>query len=95
MRVRDLLAPGAPHLRLLAGEDELDRQVSGVMTTDLQDPGRYLHGGELVLTGMLWRTSAEDSERFVRTLVAGGAVALAAGEAEGGPVPEDLTAACR
>ncbi|GAA4872187.1 PucR family transcriptional regulator [Kitasatospora terrestris] len=95
MRVRDLLAPGAPHLRLLAGEDELDRQVSGVMTTDLQDPGRYLHGGELVLTGMLWRTAPEDSERFVRTLVTGGAVALAAGEAEVGPVPEDLTAACR
>ncbi|MFI9272711.1 PucR family transcriptional regulator [Kitasatospora sp. NPDC052896] len=95
MRVRDLLAPGAPRLRLLAAEDELDRQVSGVMTTDLHDPGRYLHGGELVLTGMLWRTAPEDSERFVRTLAAGGAVALAAGEAEVGPVPEDLIDACR
>ncbi|GAB2720721.1 PucR family transcriptional regulator [Kitasatospora kifunensis] len=95
MRVRDLLAPGAPRLRLLAAEDELDRQVSGVMTTDLHDPGRYLHGGELVLTGMLWRTAPEDSERFVRTLAAGGAVALAAGEAEVGPVPEDLIEACR
>ncbi|GAA2148656.1 PucR family transcriptional regulator ligand-binding domain-containing protein [Kitasatospora kazusensis] len=95
MRVRDLLAPGAPQLRLLAAEDELDRQVSGVMTTDLQEPGRYLHGGELVLTGMLWRTGPADSERFVRTLVAGGAVALAAGEAEVGPVPEDLVDACR
>ncbi|MFG3051687.1 PucR family transcriptional regulator [Kitasatospora sp. NPDC048239] len=95
MRVRDLLAPGAPRLRLLAAEDELDRQVSGVMTTDLHDPGRYLHGGELVLTGMLWRTAPADSERFVRTIVAGGAVALAAGEAEVGPVPEDLVEACR
>ncbi|MFF7637594.1 PucR family transcriptional regulator [Kitasatospora sp. NPDC008050] len=95
MRVRDLLAPGAPRLRLLAAEEELDRQVSGVMTTDLNDPGRYLHGGELVLTGMLWRTAPEDSERFVRTLAAGGAVALAAGEAEVGPVPEDLIEACR
>ncbi|WP_031066792.1 PucR family transcriptional regulator [Streptomyces sp. NRRL WC-3742] len=95
MRVRDLLAPGAPRLRLLAAEEELDRQVGGVMTTDLQDPGRYLHGGELVLTGMLWRTGPADSERFVRTLAAGGAVALAAGEAEVGPVPEDLVDACR
>ncbi|WP_030056425.1 MULTISPECIES: PucR family transcriptional regulator [Streptomyces] len=95
MRVRDLLAPGAPRLRLLAAEEELDRQVSGVMTTDLQDPGRYLHGGELVLTGMLWRTVPADSERFVRTLAAGGAVALAAGEAEVGPVPADLVEACR
>ncbi|MGW2250387.1 PucR family transcriptional regulator [Kitasatospora sp. NPDC001660] len=95
MRVRDLLAPGAPRLRLLAAEEELDRQVSGVMTTDLHDPGRYLHGGELVLTGMLWRTGPADSERFVRTIAAGGAVALAAGEAEVGPVPEDLVEACR
>ncbi|MFB7471824.1 PucR family transcriptional regulator [Kitasatospora sp. NPDC056184] len=95
MRVRDLLAPGAPRLRLLAAEEELDRQVSGVMTTDLQDPGRYLHGGELVLTGMLWRSAPADSERFVRTLASGGAVALAAGEAEVGPVPEDLVEACR
>ncbi|MFJ2775781.1 PucR family transcriptional regulator [Kitasatospora sp. NPDC087315] len=95
MRVRDLLAPGAPRLRLLAAEEELDRQVGGVMTTDLHDPGRYLHGGELVLTGMLWRTGPADSERFVRTIAAGGAVALAAGEAEVGPVPEDLIEACR
>ncbi|MFF0292040.1 PucR family transcriptional regulator [Kitasatospora sp. NPDC004614] len=95
MRVRDLLAPGAPRLRLLAGEDELDRQVTGVMTTDLQDPGRFLHGGELVLTGMLWRTAPADSARFVRTLVAGGAAALGAGEVEVGPVPADLVEACR
>jgi DNA-binding PucR family transcriptional regulator len=95
MRVRDLLAPGAPRLRLLAAEEELDRQVSRVMTTDLHDPGRYLHGGELVITGMLWRTAPADSERFVRTLVAGGAVALAAGGAEVGPVPDDLIEACR
>ncbi|MFC8720690.1 PucR family transcriptional regulator ligand-binding domain-containing protein, partial [Kitasatospora sp. NPDC057198] len=95
MRVRDLLAPGAPRLRLLAGEDELDRQVTGVMTTDLQDPGRYLHGGELVLTGMLWRTAPADSERFVRTLATAGAAALGAGEVEVGPVPADLAEACR
>ncbi|WP_377272258.1 PucR family transcriptional regulator [Peterkaempfera sp. SMS 1(5)a] len=95
MRVAALLAPGAPRLRLLVGEGELDRQVTGVMTTDLHDPGRYLHGGELVLTGMLWRTAPEDSERFVRVLAEAGAVALAAGEAEVGPVPADLVQACR
>ncbi|MFF4649207.1 PucR family transcriptional regulator [Streptomyces sp. NPDC001380] len=95
MRVAALLSPGAPGLRLLTGEDELDRQVTGVMTTDLHDPGRYLHGGELVLTGMLWRSRPEDSERFVRVLADAGAVALAAGEAEVGPVPADLVEACR
>ena len=94
MRIGALLAPAAPRLRLLAGREELDRVVSGVMTTDLHDPGRYLQGGELVLTGMLWRTGVEDSERFVRGLAAAGAVGLAAGEAEVGPVPQDLVEAC-
>jgi hypothetical protein len=94
LRIGALLAPPAPRLRLLAGRDELDRVVTGVMTTDLHDPGRYLQGGELVLTGMLWRTAEADSERFVRGLAAAGAVGLAAGEAEVGPVPEDLVAAC-
>ena len=94
MRIGALLAPAAPRLRLLAGRGELDRVVSGVVTTDLHDPGRYLQGGELVLTGMLWRSGADDSERFVRGLAAAGAVGLAAGEAEVGPVPEDLVAAC-
>ena len=94
MRIGALLAPPAPRLRLLAGSEELDRVVTGVMTTDLHDPGRYLQGGELVLTGMLWRGSAEDSERFVRGLAAAGAVGLAAGEAEVGPVPPDLVEAC-
>ncbi|MFD0331067.1 PucR family transcriptional regulator ligand-binding domain-containing protein [Streptacidiphilus monticola] len=68
--------------------------VTGVMTTDLKDPSRYLHGGELVLTGMLWRADPEDSERFVRGIAGAGAVGLAAGEAEVGPVPQDLIDAC-
>ena len=51
MRLRALLETDALGLRLLGGEDELDRTVRGVMTTDLRDPSRYLSGGELVLTG--------------------------------------------
>ncbi|MFC5907870.1 PucR family transcriptional regulator [Streptacidiphilus monticola] len=94
MRIGALLAPTAPRVRLLAGEGELDRVVTGVMTTDLKDPSRYLHGGELVLTGMLWRADPEDSERFVRGIAGAGAVGLAAGEAEVGPVPQDLIDAC-
>ena len=50
MRLRALLDTDALGLRLLGGEDELDRTVRGVMTTDLKDPSRYLSGGELVLT---------------------------------------------
>ncbi|MFH9551585.1 PucR family transcriptional regulator [Streptomyces sp. NPDC051445] len=94
MRLRALLDTDALGLRLLGGEDELDRAVRGVMTTDLRDPSRYLSGGELVLTGLAWRRDAADSEPFVRILVQAGVAALAAGEAELGAVPEDLAVAC-
>ncbi|MER6847104.1 PucR family transcriptional regulator ligand-binding domain-containing protein [Streptomyces flaveolus] len=94
MRLRALLDTDALGLKLLGGEDELDRSVRGVMTTDLRDPSRYLSGGELVLTGLAWRRDAADSEPFVRILVQAGVAALAAGEAELGSVPEDLVVAC-
>ncbi|MGW7694176.1 PucR family transcriptional regulator [Streptomyces asiaticus] len=94
MRLRALLENDTLGLRLLGGEDELDRTVRGVMTTDLRDPSRYLSGGELVLTGLAWRREPEDSERFVRILAAAGVAGLAAGEAELGAVPEDLVLAC-
>ncbi|MFD5400276.1 PucR family transcriptional regulator [Streptomyces griseorubiginosus] len=94
MRLRALLDTDALGLRLLGGEGELDRTVRGVMTTDLRDPSRYLSGGELVLTGLAWRRDAADSEPFVRLLVQAGVVALAAGEAELGDIPEDLVVAC-
>ncbi|MFF5496804.1 PucR family transcriptional regulator [Streptomyces aquilus] len=94
MRLRALLDTDALGLRLLGGEDELDRTVRGVMTTDLRDPSRYLSGGELVLTGLAWRRDAADSDAFVRILVQAGVAALAAGEAELGDVPEDLVLAC-
>ncbi|MFJ6560209.1 PucR family transcriptional regulator [Streptomyces sp. NPDC091412] len=94
MRLRALLDTDALGLKLLGGEDELDRTVRGVMTTDLRDPSRYLSGGELVLSGLAWRRDAADSEPFVRILVRAGVAALAAGEAELGPVPDDLVVAC-
>ncbi|MFE2748263.1 PucR family transcriptional regulator ligand-binding domain-containing protein [Streptomyces scopuliridis] len=94
MRLRALLETDALGLRLLGDGEELDRTVRGVMTTDLRDPSRYLSGGELVLTGLAWRHSAEDSEPFVRILAGAGVAGLAAGEAELGTVPEDLVTAC-
>jgi hypothetical protein len=94
MRLRALLDTDALGLKLLGGEEELDRAVRGVMTTDLRDPSRYLSGGELVLTGLAWRRDAADSEPFVRILVQAGVAALAAGEAELGDVPDDLILAC-
>jgi hypothetical protein len=94
MRLRALLDTEALGLRLLGGAEELDRTVRGVMTTDLRDPSRYLTGGELVLTGLAWRRVPEESEPFVRILVAAGVAGLAAGEAELCAVPDDLVAAC-
>jgi hypothetical protein len=94
MRLRALLDNDALGLRLLGGEDELDRGVRGVMTTDLRDPSRYLSGGELVLTGLAWRRTPEDSEPFVRLLAGAQVAGLAAGEAELGDVPDDLVQAC-
>lgn len=94
MRLRALLETDALGLRLLGGEEELDRTVRGVMTTDLRDPSRYLSGGELVLTGLAWRREPEDSERFVRILTAAGVAGLAAGEAEIASTPDDLIEAC-
>jgi hypothetical protein len=94
MRLRALLETDALGLRLLGGAELLDRPVLGVLTTDLRDPGRYLAGGELVLSGLTWRHGPEDSERFAGILAAAGAAALAAGEAELSAVPDDLVAAC-
>src|SRR5215470_14774653 len=75
-------------LRVLVGEDALDRTVDGVYTTDLLDPRRYLTGGEIVLTGLMWRRRPADSEAFVAAVTAAGDAAL-------GSVPDDLVAACR
>ncbi|WP_193789724.1 PucR family transcriptional regulator ligand-binding domain-containing protein, partial [Nocardiopsis lucentensis] len=42
-------------LRLLNGEDQLDRRVAWVAVSELTDPTPYLAGGELVLTtGVRW-----------------------------------------
>src|SRR3954469_16415903 len=94
MRLRALLDTDALGLRLLGGENELDRTVRGVMTTDLRDPSRYLSGGELVLTGLAWRHDPAGYEPFVRILAGAGVAALAAGEAELGAVPAGLVTAC-
>ncbi len=95
MLLRALAETPELRLRVLVGEDALDRTVDGVYTTDLLDPRRYLTGGEIVLTGLMWRRGPADSEAFVAAVTAAGAMALAAGDAALGSVPDDLVAACR
>lgn len=92
MRISDLLAIDDLRLTLLAGDP--DREFSTVHITDLPEPGRYLSGGELVLTGLMWRHAPEDSDRFVAALADAGVAALGAGAAWLGHVPDDLVAAC-
>ncbi|WP_246033401.1 PucR family transcriptional regulator [Streptomyces hundungensis] len=96
--LRELLDIDKLGLRLLVGDPDgtaLDRAVRAVPTIDRADPGRFLTGGELVLTGLAWWQRDGDADSFVRILDRGGVAALAAGEVEHGHVPDDLVRACR
>ncbi|MDL4771851.1 PucR family transcriptional regulator [Actinomadura xylanilytica] len=95
MKLRTLLAMADLRLETITGEDELDRTIRWVVTTDLLDPGRYLRGRELVLTGLVWRSGPADSEVFARALAGAGVSALAAWDLAAGAVPDDLVEACR
>jgi hypothetical protein len=95
MLLRDVLDFAGLRLALLTGEDRLDRPVRRVYTTDLLDPRRYLAGGEVVLSGLMWRRTPADSETFVAALAEARVTALGAGEAAYGSVPPDLVQACR
>ncbi|MCX5012731.1 PucR family transcriptional regulator ligand-binding domain-containing protein [Streptomyces sp. NBC_00555] len=98
MHVLDLLQSDSLGLTLLWGEDALlGQEVSGVTATDLEDPGRFLGPGELVLSGLVWWTDGDlaKADRFVAALAGAGATALLAGEETHGRVPDELVAACR
>ena len=88
MILRELLAEPDLHLRLLCGEDDqLDRPVRWVFATELAQPRRFLTGGELVISGLVWRKKPADSEAFVAALAEAGAAHL-------GGVPQDVVRAC-
>ncbi|GAA1232877.1 PucR family transcriptional regulator ligand-binding domain-containing protein [Prauserella halophila] len=94
MLLRTLLDDPDLRLELLTGAAGLDRVVRWVYTTDLRDPRRYLSGGEVVLTGLMWHESASDSETFVAGLVDAGVAGLISGTARLGAAPPDLIEAC-
>lgn len=95
MLLRELVARPDLGLRVLhAADGALEHAVRWVYTTDLIDPGRYLGGGELVISGLVWRRADGDAERFVAAVAAAGASALAAGEAVFGEIPADVVQAC-
>lgn len=95
MRVHDLLEMTGLGLTPLTGRAGLDRRIRWVCTSDLPDPGRYLCGGDLLLTGLMWRRDPADSARFAAAVADGRVACVAAGNAAYGCVPPDLVAACR
>ncbi|WP_410788738.1 PucR family transcriptional regulator [Kribbella sp. C-35] len=96
MLLAELLDAPELGLRLLySGGALLDRPIGRLITTDLLEPGRYLSGGEVVLTGLVWRRQAADSEVFVASMAGRGATTILAGKALLGDVPADLLEACR
>ena len=95
LRVSTLLDMPELRLTLRVAADRLDQPITRIYGTELPDPGRYLAGGELVLSGLLWHHGPADSEVFVAALAQAGVAALAASETENRRLPPDLVAACR
>jgi len=94
MQLSEVLDQPRLKLALLTGVEGRDAPVTRVYVTDLPDPRRYLAGGEIVLTGMVWRRGPEDSEAFVAACAAAEVTAIGAGDAVFGTVPPDLVEAC-
>lgn len=95
MQLQDLVDASQLGVRpLYLPDDALLRDVTWAFTTDLPDPSRYLTPGQLVLTGLVWRQSASDSEGFVAAVAKSGATALVVGEGFLGHVPADVVDAC-
>lgn len=79
-RVRDVAAIPALGLRVLAGGEGMEQRVRWVASSELEDPGPYLEGGELLLTiGMRLADEDAGAAGYVERLVAAGVVALGFG----------------
>lgn len=95
MLLSELLATSELGLRVhVAPGHGVDPEIGRMITSDLLEPGRYLHPGDAVLTGLMWRRRPTDSETFVASLTGAGAAIVLAGKAQFGEIPEDLSRAC-
>ncbi|HEU4674903.1 MAG TPA: PucR family transcriptional regulator [Motilibacteraceae bacterium] len=78
--LRALVADPALRLRPLTGQSGLDRPVTWVAVSELEDPTPYLDGGELLLTtGLRGAADGTGSAGYVGRLVAAGVVGLGFG----------------
>jgi PucR family transcriptional regulator, purine catabolism regulatory protein len=98
LTLASLVHHSALGLKPLAGQDRLGAEVRWVHTSELDDPGPYLEGGELLLTtGMkLPVTDRKALRGYVARLSAAGVVGLGFGVGVGhDEVPAGLVAAAR
>lgn len=78
MTVRRLAATTSLGLTIVAGHDDVDLPISWAHAIELQDPSRWLAGGELVMTtGLHLSRSATKQYEYVERIAQTGAVALA------------------
>jgi len=78
MTVRRLAATTSLGLAIVAGHDDVDLSISWAHAIELQDPTRWLAGGELVMTtGLHLPRSATKQYEYVERIAQTGAVALA------------------
>ena len=99
MRLRDLIESSPLGLTPVTGAPGLERELGSVMVTDLPDPSRYLRGGELVVSGLVWladqrKSATEHCELFVGAIAKAGCAGLAAGDTTDAPLPRELLASC-
>ena len=78
LTLRGLAAERALGIRVLTGEDALDRPIGWVHPTELTDPQAFLEGGELLLTTGL-ALDEQKSGAYVRRLVDAGVAGLGFG----------------
>ncbi|MBU2694330.1 helix-turn-helix domain-containing protein [Pimelobacter sp. 30-1] len=75
-------------------EGNLGLPVRWVHIIEVSDPGRFLRGGEVVLTAGVWRSSGTTAAHFVEEIAGAGAAALGYGlVSPDEPWPEDVVAA--
>lgn len=89
----------APGLGLAVPDDidqDLDRPISWVHTTEMEDPSRYLRGGELVCTVGISLQTVRDCQTFAAALTRAGAAGVCFGVGDRhDAVPPALLAECR
>ena len=79
LTLRDLVADTALGLRTHAGGDLLDRNVTWVHVSELDDPTPFLEGGELLLTTGLRLAEDADHTRLIGRLIDTGVAGLGFG----------------